>query len=838
MTTIDEIRTVNGVQKLLAIATALRDAEMEEAVQERQAAVKDAWTLLQSVPSNPDAKRLMGIVKTLQGENEQAVQLLYEALAAGDLTAMVRLEALLREVDRNGEADQIASRIRDQINRGNADVLWSLYRDAEHSLHEESQQSLRLITSAAAGGNRHAAVEQAMVGLDQGNADALARLRAIIDFPDAAAALGKFLSRFDLMDIVSSDDELSESQRLLRAAHEQGSLEATLWLWLKTDPPEDREFGEILHRYLISEDRAKHLGSMMSGGAGLVIANVAQNLIEAEQELVALRLLQASSSLGYDDAIPQLGSMLQGESGNEGPWAVLGAFLNAWPQMIRSDLVGAPDFPLNVIERAPALRDDHSAALAIDDSDFARRIREVLEQVGWTMHELGDHLLVGYWRVESGPIQIYIEVAGGLDRDRSAHISTPLLVGLDGLVPPWAAPLDLDADVDGWDLLLAGGARSELTSVTSFADSFTHPQRRVFEALFRLGENSSREYYLEPMGFFGMSLGGMLGRRLTFDGAPERLYPQAWASASHCDYISTVVIHEVPEIHRCENPLEVLSVGYTLSADLSGGHLRGVISGAIQSLMVMQDYVTQMFDSEPAIFNEIFNAIPMTRILNHRDLFEGDVPDIESAIRGTESKAREAMGAMKERRHALMVDPDADPVDINNAAWQLLRDGFLEQALVGFDRAASYGQPNALATLTWQLMLADRAEHAVQVYEDYFPRIENWMGMQDEFIQEETFSQIANSKSNAALAYLALDQAHTALRMWEEAAAADHIEAKAYPAVLAARDGDDRRARKMLRKLTANELAKFRADMDEVFEGGSGWFAAWARDALELISRV
>jgi len=838
MTTIDEARAIDAAMHLLMIATQLANAESDETRTEHQATLRDASILLERVQFSPDAIRLMGIVKTLQGETNEAIDLFYDAVRAGDLTSLVRLEALLRQENRSAEADQIASEIRLQMDSGNGDVLWSLFRDSEISSLAEAQDSLRLMTRAAAAGNTSAAIHQALADLDDGDPQALDRFRELASSPEAAAALGRFLSRFEMMSEALIEDDMSESQRLLRAAHEQGSIEAAIWLWLNTEAPDDQEFMEVLGSYFIGEERAKYIVSTLAGGAGFAVAEVAQALLENGQELAALRLLQASADIGCDAAVSQFGALLQSEAGNEGPWAVLGAFLGLWPKMIRHDLVGSPNFPLSVIQRAPALRDDHSAALPIEESDFARRISEVLEQVGWRMQDLGDHLMVGYWRVESGPIQIYIEISGGIDPGKSAFLSTPLLVGLGGQAAPWAASVDHDVDAAGWDFLLDDDYHGSLTNVASFTSSFTNPQRRVLEALFRLGENNSREYHLEPLGFLGMSLGGMLGRHMTFDAAPEHRYPQAWASASLCDYISSSLIHEIPERHRCSTPLEVLTVGYTLSSDLSGGHLRGVLSGTVHSLMVMQDYITKMFDEEPTVFNEVFNAVPMTRILDHRHLFDGDVPDLEAAANNTGSQAREALEAIKERRHDLISDPEADAMEINNAAWQLMEEGFLDQAMVGLDRAASMGQPNALATLTWILMLDEQPEQAVAVFEKYFPRIEAWMAEQDDFIQSETNPQVANSKSNAGIAYAALGRNYVALRLWQEAAAEGHIEAKAYPAVLAARNGDTRRARKTLKQLSKDERADFRGDMEQVLAEGSGWFEAWARDALELLDRA
>jgi len=834
---IDEKRAADAAQSLLIIAEALADAASEEMVAERQDALRDAWVLLERLPDHPETRRLRGVVRAMQGDEIQAIDLLYQAFTAGDFSVLVRLEDLLRRNNRRQEADEIAARIETESVRGNGDVLWSIFREGDDDRYAQAKEPVELLTRAAESGHEKAADFLAQSRLDRGDPRALRTLRGRSDSAEVATLLGKHLLRFELTEL-SIDNETSESRRLLEAAHEQGLIEATVLLWLHTEPPADQQYADLLAQFLINLDRVRHLASIWTGGAGAVMAEVAQELEENAQELVALRLYLASAAMGFDGAVALAGSLLQSQAGNEGPWAVLGAFLRQWPTMIRSDLVGAPEFPLDTTDREPALRDDHSAALEIADSDFARRIREVLEQVGWNVFELGDHLLVGHWQVESGPVQIYFEISGGGDADRFAQVSTPLLVGLDVPIPPWGAPETTDVDVHGWDGMLDSNFRGLLTSIGSFAGAYVNPQRRVLEALFRVGENDSREQYLDAMGFFGMSLGGMLGRRMTFGSCPEHRYPQAWASVSMCDYISTSSVHEVPEFHRCQVPIPVVNVGYTLTSELSGEHLKDVIGGTVHSLMHIQDYVTEMFDHEPAVFNEILNAVPMTRIEDHRDLYEGDIPNPTRTMGGNSSEIRDSLEAIKGRHHRIVADPNSDPLDINNAAFYLLHDGFIDEAMVGFDRAASMGQPNALATLIWQLMLQGDARRAVAAFEDYFPRIDDWRAQQEEFIQEETYPQSANCMSNAGLAYAALDHTDTALRLWVEAAADDHVEAKAYPGVLLAREGDTGRALKMFGKLTASEQEAFRHDMEEVLEQGSAWFEAWARDALDILDRT
>ena len=98
--------------------------------------------------------------------------------------------------------------------------------------------------------------------------------------------------------------------------------------------------------------------------------------------------------------------------------------------------------------------------------------------------------------------------------------------------------------------------------------------------------------------------------------------------------------------------------------------------------------------------------------------------------------------------------------------------------------------------------------------------------------------QLPTCNSNAGLAYLALGNRAEALRLWSEAGADGHPEAKLYPAVLAARDGDHKRAKKLLKRLSPSEIVDIQQDMGEVISEGTGWFSEWAGDALKLLARV
>jgi|GEM_PF-40814 len=178
----------------------------------------------------------------------------------------------------------------------------------------------------------------------------------------------------------------------------------------------------------------------------------------------------------------------------------------------------------------------------------------------------------------------------------------------------------------------------------------------------------------------------------------------------------------------------------------------------------------------------------------------------------------------------------ANSIGLNNTANYASRDGRQEEAMALFDRAASMGQPNALASLIWHRMLLGLIEDAIAAFENYFPRVNIWMDSIIPELRAALLPQLPNCKSNAGLAYLALGNRDEALRLWSEAGADGHAEAKLYPAVLAARDGDHSRAKKLLKRLSPPEIVDLKKTMGGVISEGTGWFSEWAGDVLRLLA--
>lgn len=180
---------------------------------------------------------------------------------------------------------------------------------------------------------------------------------------------------------------------------------------------------------------------------------------------------------------------------------------------------------------------------------------------------------------------------------------------------------------------------------------------------------------------------------------------------------------------------------------------------------------------------------------------------------------------------------NADPSELNSAGCYLRESGRREDAREAFLLAAAGGEPNALASLTWPLVLADEMDEAIAKFEQFAVAVGIYVEGTPANSEIRAFLRKAqaNARSNAALAYLATGQEDRARELWREAAEQGHLEARIYPAVLAWRQGDQATACDLLSQVHHAEISIFASDMCEVLREGTGWFRGWAVDALDLI---
>ena len=189
----------------------------------------------------------------------------------------------------------------------------------------------------------------------------------------------------------------------------------------------------------------------------------------------------------------------------------------------------------------------------------------------------------------------------------------------------------------------------------------------------------------------------------------------------------------------------------------------------------------------------------------------------------------------------------------NDRGFALKKQGKIEEGMKLIREAAENGQPNSLATLLWAEVIDDEISKAIEDFEKFIPKTTPWIASEKarvsklwlvsqadkDMIIEFYNYQVSNSKSNAALAYLASGNESRAMELWNEAAMNHgHIEARFYPIFHLCKNNPSASLGVLTNSFTKQELQSLISDMVEVSGRGSGWFAKWADEGLKVLQKA
>jgi len=165
-------------------------------------------------------------------------------------------------------------------------------------------------------------------------------------------------------------------------------------------------------------------------------------------------------------------------------------------------------------------------------------------------------------------------------------------------------------------------------------------------------------------------------------------------------------------------------------------------------------------------------------------------------------------------------------------------------------QAAENGQPNALSSIIWFDVIEDQIDRAIQDFETYLPLTQSWIAKEKARIDKiwlvtaaeknsviwQYEYQISNSKSNVALAFLANGDESKAMELWNEAALKHgHIESRFYPIFHLFKSNPGSAIGVLRNSFSKEELQSLIHDLTEVSTQGSGWFAKWAKEGLDIL---
>jgi hypothetical protein len=189
----------------------------------------------------------------------------------------------------------------------------------------------------------------------------------------------------------------------------------------------------------------------------------------------------------------------------------------------------------------------------------------------------------------------------------------------------------------------------------------------------------------------------------------------------------------------------------------------------------------------------------------------------------------------------------------NDRGHALKEQGMKVEGMKLIREAAENGQPNSLATLLWVEVIDDEIQKAISDFEKCLPKTYPWIASEKsrvsklwlvsqadkDMIIDFYNYQVSNSKSNAALAYLASGNEPRAMELWNEAAMNHgHIEARFYPIFHLCKSNPGASLGVLTNSFTKQELQSLISDLVDVSSRGSGWFAKWADEGLKVLQKA
>ena len=196
---------------------------------------------------------------------------------------------------------------------------------------------------------------------------------------------------------------------------------------------------------------------------------------------------------------------------------------------------------------------------------------------------------------------------------------------------------------------------------------------------------------------------------------------------------------------------------------------------------------------------------------------------------------------------------DHPDIELCNQGQRLIKNGDKKQGLELTKQAAFNGQPNAISTYNWHLILSGQFKEAIDVTEKLVPVAIVWIEKEQQRLSKSWgvnkqevniyvnsyLYQIYNMQSNAAVAYLATGKVKDAIEIWEEAAdKSGHLEARFYPIFHEGQKNPDLMLRLLTKEFTKEELQNLVSTMMDVSTGGKGWFADWAKEGLKVLQQA
>ncbi|MFM9151404.1 MAG: hypothetical protein ACKOPU_03920, partial [Candidatus Planktophila sp.] len=168
--------------------------------------------------------------------------------------------------------------------------------------------------------------------------------------------------------------------------------------------------------------------------------------------------------------------------------------------------------------------------------------------------------------------------------------------------------------------------------------------------------------------------------------------------------------------------------------------------------------------------------------------------------------------------------------------------GDLELALDCYMDSALCGNPNALGSYTWALLLAGRCQEAVDGFEKAKPKaidsFRNGTMKASAFHMVTVLSEMANAESNYALAKLGVGATlGEAIAIWEPNLSTGHTETRFFLAMAQHKVGEFEGRDATLAGMSDQQWAEMKHEMKDMSGNAKGFFQSWCAEGAEFIKQ-
>lgn len=357
-----------------------------------------------------------------------------------------------------------------------------------------------------------------------------------------------------------------------------------------------------------------------------------------------------------------------------------------------------------------------------------------------------------------------------------------------------------------------------------------------------------------------------------FNSIPADKAPESFVNLSKAKEYWSIVGPSIAsmfyEVLPTKHEYEKIEFGYGVDIGLQSDHFESAIRAIAGSITGMLDVISAMQSESPELFDLIIGYSPTSQFNLDTNLIESSElakrgsrtsqlvmvyeeknhdKRLEKLLALSESGMRVARRVMAEALEITPTNIDIIAGEIlkeaeldenhpqvrdllNNVGWKYDQFGNKTKAVELFEKAASLGSGNAMASLTWNLLMIGEHEKARQIFDACYYRIMTTRQ------SENDFEQGANSRSNDALHRFALGASHDELReIWLDAHFQEnHVESKFYPILLDHLEGNESKVQEGLKSLKEREkkelIETFRSLINQ-----HEWISDIARKSLLLL---